>query len=527
MPWSITVGRFGGTAVKIHITFFLFLAWIAASAWAADGARAALDSAAVHHPPVPVRGSARVRPHRRRPALRHPVAEVTLLPIGGVASMPRLPSDPRQELVVALAGPAVNLVIGAALVLALGSLRPGDLQRIDDPHLSLLGRLAAANLFLAAFNLIPAFPMDGGRVLHALLAMRLGGPLATEIAAKVGQAFAIGLGFLGLFGNPLLLFIAIFVYMAAAGEAQMSAAQQALKGLTVGEAMETRFTPIAVDATLGQAVDALIAAAQHEFPVVDAFRKPIGLIDAGGHPLGRRKARAGRAGRRRDAGRRGQRPSPGAGRGGVRTPAGPEGRRPLRHRPGRRDRRALDPAGAGRDRAHPFPQARLAIRSPDLRLTAPGATNMAAPEERDHSANLKSLSFFALAAAFAGARAGACGPAHVQQHQRPGQRRARLHRRPGVGQRGLVEPEIARLRDACCAGALAAQFYYVYAMDERGGEWKGKAFMCTSRPRVQDPGAAGLLRARIRPHRLLRGRHRQGRQSWTVQLTDQANPSTP
>jgi Zn-dependent protease/CBS domain-containing protein len=278
MPWSITVGRFGGTAVKIHITFFLFLAWIAASAWATAGPRAALDSAlfitllflcVVLHEFGHIVAA-------RRYGIRSP--EVTLLPIGGVASMPRLPGDPRQELVVALAGPAVNVVIGAALVLALGSLQPLDLQRIDDPHLSLLGRLAAANLFLAVFNLIPAFPMDGGRVLHALLAMRLGGPLATEIAAKVGQAFAIGLGFLGLFGNPLLLFIAIFVYMAAAGEAQMSASHEALKGLTVGEAMETGFTPIAIDATLGQAVDALIAAAQHEFPVVDAFRKPIGLM---------------------------------------------------------------------------------------------------------------------------------------------------------------------------------------------------------------------------------------------------------
>ena len=108
--------------------------------------------------------------------------------------------------------------------------------------------------------------------------MRIGGPLATEVAAKVGQAFAIGLGFLGLFGNPLLIFIAIFIYIVAAGEARMSAAQQALKGLTVGEAMETRFTPISIDATLDQAVDALLAAAQNEFPVVDAFRKPIGLL---------------------------------------------------------------------------------------------------------------------------------------------------------------------------------------------------------------------------------------------------------
>ncbi len=278
MPWSFTVGRFGGTAVKIHITFVLFLAWIAFSAQARGGWGAALDSTifivllflcVVLHEFGHVLAA-------RRYGIQSPM--VTLLPIGGVANMQRLPSDPRQELVVALAGPAVNLVIGLALILLLGSLRPGELSEIDNPHLSLMGRLAAANLFLAVFNLIPAFPMDGGRVLHALIAMRVGGARATEIAAKVGQAFAIGLGFLGLFGNPLLLFIAIFVYMAAAGEAQMSASQLALKGLTVGEAMETRFTPIPIDATLGQTVDALLATAQHEFPVVDAFRKPVGLI---------------------------------------------------------------------------------------------------------------------------------------------------------------------------------------------------------------------------------------------------------
>ncbi len=278
MPWSITVGRFGGTAVKIHITFVLFLVWIAFAAWSRDGPRAALDSTlfiALLFLCVVLHEFGHVLAARRY-GIRSP--EVTLLPIGGVASMPRMPSDPRQELVVALAGPAVNLVLGAALVLALGSLRPGELNEIDNPHLSLLGRLAAANLFLAVFNLIPAFPMDGGRVLHALLAMRLGGALATDIAAKVGQAFAIGLGFLGLFSNPLLLFIAIFVYMAAAAEAQTAAAREALKGITVAEAMETGFTPIAIGSTLGEAVDLLLASAQREFPVVDAFRKPVGLV---------------------------------------------------------------------------------------------------------------------------------------------------------------------------------------------------------------------------------------------------------
>lgn len=278
MSWSLTIVRFGGTAVKIHITFLLFLVWIAASAAARDGWNAAVESTVfimllflcvVLHEFGHIMAA-------RRYGIQSP--EVTLLPIGGVASMQRLPSDPRQELVVALAGPAVNLVIGVALTLALGSLRAGELENIADPHLSLLGRLAAANVFLVIFNLIPAFPMDGGRVLHALLAMRLGAPRATEIAAKIGQAFALALGFLGLFGNPLLIFIAIFVYMAAAGEAQMSAAHETLKGLSVAEAMETRFTPIGIDATLAEAVDALLATAQSAFPVVDALHKPAGLL---------------------------------------------------------------------------------------------------------------------------------------------------------------------------------------------------------------------------------------------------------
>jgi Zn-dependent protease/CBS domain-containing protein len=278
MRWSITIGRIAGTAVKIHITFILFLAWIAFSAWNRGGAAAALDSTlfiVLLFACVVLHEFGHIAAARRY-GIKTP--EVTLLPIGGVASLQRLPSEPAQELVVALAGPAVNLVIGLALIAALGSAHLVDLTEIDNPNLSLLGRLAIANLFLVVFNLIPAFPMDGGRVLHALLAMRVGAARATEIAARIGQGLAFGLGFLGLFGNPLLLFIAIFVYIAAAAEAQMSAAQEALKGVSVGEAMETRFTPISIDASLGQAVDALLATAQHEFPVVDAFMKPAGLL---------------------------------------------------------------------------------------------------------------------------------------------------------------------------------------------------------------------------------------------------------
>ena len=278
MRWSLTIGRFGGTAVKIHVTFLLLLAWIGFSAWQQGGPAAARDSlifiilifvCVVLHE----FGHILVA---RRYGIQAP--EVTLLPIGGVASLQALPDKPSQEFAIAIAGPAVNFVIAIVLLLLVGSFDSADLARLDDPRVSLLARLADANLFLAIFNLIPAFPMDGGRVLRALLAMKLGRARATRIAASVGQAFAFLLGFLGLFGNPLLIFIAIFVYVAAAGEAQMTAIHELARGLSVAEAMETRFASLPADARLADAVDALLATAQQEFPVVDGFNKPIGLV---------------------------------------------------------------------------------------------------------------------------------------------------------------------------------------------------------------------------------------------------------
>ena len=278
MRWSLTLGRFGGTAVKIHITFIIFLAWIGFSAWRQEGPAAALNSVVfivLIFLCVLLHEFGHVLMARR---FGIPTSEVTLLPIGGVASLKRMPTQPIQEFLVAIAGPAVNLVIGAVLFLIAGGLGSDSLGRLDDPHVSLVARLAATNIFLAVFNLIPAFPMDGGRVLHALLAARLGGAEATRIAATIGQSLAFVFGFLGLFGNPLLLFIAVFIYIAAAAEGRESALHEALRGLTAAEAMETQFAMISVDADLGHAVDALLSSAQHEFPVVDSAGKPIGLL---------------------------------------------------------------------------------------------------------------------------------------------------------------------------------------------------------------------------------------------------------
>src|ERR1019366_745375 len=278
MSWSLTIGRFGATTVRVHLTFFLLLAWIGVSAWQQGGIAAARDSVLFI-----VLIFACVVLHEfghilmaRRFGIETP--DVILLPIGGVARMPRMPEKPMQELAVAVAGPMVNVVIAFLLFLVLGTIQSGSLAHIDDPRLSLLARLAAVNVFLVLFNMIPAFPMDGGRVLHALLAMKFGNARATKLAASLGQVLAFGLGFLGLFGNPLLIFIAIFVYIAAGGEAQMSAFSEAARGLSVGDAMETRFNTIPIEANLAAAIETLLATAQHEFPVVDAFGKPVGLV---------------------------------------------------------------------------------------------------------------------------------------------------------------------------------------------------------------------------------------------------------
>jgi Zn-dependent protease/CBS domain-containing protein len=278
MGWSITIGRFAGTAVRIHITFLLFLAWIGFSAYQHGGPAAAQETVifilAIFTCVVLHEFGHIVM--ARRFGVRS--TQITLLPIGGVADLNRMPDKPSQELLIALAGPAVNVVIGAALLLGVDALEPGAIAHLDDPGISLLEKLALTNLFLAAFNMVPAFPMDGGRVLRAALALWLGQEQATRIAALIGQGLALVLGFLGLFGNPILLFIAFFVFFAASGEAQMTSVSFATKDVRVGDAMETRIATISRGATVAEAVDLLLATAQDAFPLLDSSGRFVGVL---------------------------------------------------------------------------------------------------------------------------------------------------------------------------------------------------------------------------------------------------------
>jgi stage IV sporulation protein FB len=278
MSWSFPIGTVKGTVVRIHMTFVLFLIWIGGAHYAQGGPDAAMQGVLFI-----VLLFACVLLHEfghvfaaRRYGVRTP--DITLLPIGGVARLERIPEKPSQELVVALAGPAVNVVIAALLFLAIGGMPSVESMEVDNPGVGLLARLASVNVFLVLFNLIPAFPMDGGRALRALLATRMGYGRATQIAASIGQAVAFALGLLGLFGNPLLIFIALFVYLAASSEAHAVQLREVSRGMIAGDAMITRFESLSPSSVVEDAVQALIRTTQHEFPVVDGGGRLRGVL---------------------------------------------------------------------------------------------------------------------------------------------------------------------------------------------------------------------------------------------------------
>lgn len=271
MKWSFSIGRVAGTDVRIHVTFFLLLAFVA-FAYGPLGALLTLSLffCVLLHEFGHIFAA-------RRYGIRTP--DVTLLPIGGLARLERMPKKPSQELAVALAGPAVNVVIAGALFLFLGaapvpSLTP-DLRSIG----GFLQTVMLANLWLALFNLIPAFPMDGGRVLRALLATRLTYTRATQIAATTGQMIAFCGGIWALLnGAPILVLIAFFIFIGAAQEAASVRMDAATTGLPVTAAMVTRFQTLSPQDSLQAAITALLAGSQHDFPVVDGGGRVRGIL---------------------------------------------------------------------------------------------------------------------------------------------------------------------------------------------------------------------------------------------------------
>ncbi|HOX24836.1 MAG TPA: site-2 protease family protein [Candidatus Krumholzibacteria bacterium] len=279
MRWSLRLGSFRGIEVSIHVTFLLLLGFLAVNYWLASRSFDAVLAGVgfilllfgcvlLHefgHALMAARYGIKTR-------------DIVLYPIGGVARLERMPEDPRQELQVALAGPAVNVVIALALFAWLflaGSVEP--VASLGWASGDFVERLMVVNVVLVVFNLIPAFPMDGGRVLRALLAMRMEYTRATQIAAHIGQALALVFGFVGLFWNPFLLFIAFFVWIGAAQEASMVQMKGALGGIPLQRVMLTEFQTLDAQDQLLRAVQLTLAGSQKDFPVVDAG-KLVGVL---------------------------------------------------------------------------------------------------------------------------------------------------------------------------------------------------------------------------------------------------------
>jgi len=280
MSWSVNIGSVAGTAIRIHITFLLFLIWIFLAGLASGSVNDALNSLLFM---VLLFGCVLLHEFGHiftARAFGVATPDVTLLPIGGVARLERIPEKPSEEFLVAIAGPLVNVAIAIVLIaVAPTHLSAVHLAAMESPKVSMIDRLAEVNLFLALFNMIPAFPMDGGRVLRALLAIRLGHLRATEIAAMIGQWTAFGLGFVGLLSyNPILIFIAIFVYLAAASEARMVSLRAMSRDVPVTAAMMTQFATLTPNEQIDAAVETLMRTSQTEFPVVDDNHRLLGVV---------------------------------------------------------------------------------------------------------------------------------------------------------------------------------------------------------------------------------------------------------
>jgi Zn-dependent protease len=281
MRWSYTIGRIAGTEIKVHVTFLVLVAFWALAGYEEGGVPAAVSAGVLL-----LALFACVLLHEfghilmaRRFGVRTP--DVLLLPIGGVARLERIPDQPRQEFLIAIAGPGVTLAIVAVLYALVALTGNTETLHQPDPEDPLLVNLLQVNLFLLIFNLIPAFPMDGGRVLRAILASRLGLVRGTRIAASLGQVLAIVGGIYGLTASPaqpFLALIALFVFLGASAESTAVETRVAGEGLHVAQMMVTDFRTIPVHATLAQAVELLLSGEQREFPVVDNLGRTEGIL---------------------------------------------------------------------------------------------------------------------------------------------------------------------------------------------------------------------------------------------------------
>jgi len=276
---SIQLGRIWGIPVRIHITFLALVAIIGVEGYLKGGglAEAGLSMLLI------VALFACVTLHElahslvaRSYGVR--VESITLLPLGGIAAMQEMPRQPHEEAVMAIAGPMASVLIATLLGAVIHFTGyTGPVTHYGQPWLTML---MGTNVAIAIFNLIPAFPMDGGRVLRAVLAHYIGLVRATGIAVSLGQGLAVCMALAGIFlfkMNLLLVLIAVFIFFGAGQEGQQVRAQAVLDHITAGQAMVTRFETLNRDAPLTIALGYATEGYQHDFPVV-AGDTIVGLV---------------------------------------------------------------------------------------------------------------------------------------------------------------------------------------------------------------------------------------------------------
>lgn len=278
MGWSFQIARIRGISIKVHISFFLILI-LGAVQW---GGMTGTIGGALYGVVLMILLFTCVTLHELGHSLVAvhfgiPVREITLLPLGGVSLITKNPDKPIQEMLIAIAGPLVNVVIAAILFVALGGFGGVDLLNgrglllnMGKPSLtSMLLWLLAANVSLVVFNLIPAFPLDGGRFMRALLAMPLGYRRATRIASIVGQVIALGIGIFGLVdGNFILILIAVFVFFGAGQETATADSKTVLTTRRVGDAYNKNALTLVVGDRVSKVVDYLLTSHQPNFAVM-------------------------------------------------------------------------------------------------------------------------------------------------------------------------------------------------------------------------------------------------------------------
>lgn len=283
MRYSLNLGKIAGIKIQIHWTFLLLILWIVmvnlrANAttehiiWSIIFILAVFGCVVLHELGHAITGK----------SFKVVTSSITLLPIGGIAKMEDIPEKPKAELAIALAGPAVNVLIAILLFLVTGvaAYSPESLNLAGGlgPQ-NFLPMLMIINVWLALFNLIPALPMDGGRVFRALLAFKFGHVKATRIAAAFGQFLAILFVFFGFFYNPFLIIIGLFIFLGAQSESIYAETKSILHGFTINDVLMHQIPYIDKNSSVKEAVDQLLNTQNKHFVVTDGG-VPVGTLSS-------------------------------------------------------------------------------------------------------------------------------------------------------------------------------------------------------------------------------------------------------